>query len=230
MGEKIFLVENDSLDLCFNNCNPATNGEKFLISSLRESQTVFDVGCRSDSELLNYKGTVHYFDPVPQFIEELKKKDSFNYKSHYNKFGLSSSEMQLEYYPRYQSFYNRVNSCQIDDSTNKILLSVKKAKDYISNLNISKIHFLKIDVEGHELDVITGFEDNIRNVELIQFEYGGTALDSQISLSKIINYLSNFGFIRFGYLNRYGYCPLSNLEDHYQYCNIVCHNSLFMRS
>jgi hypothetical protein len=25
---------------------------------------IFDVGCRKDSEMTNFKGTVHYFNPV----------------------------------------------------------------------------------------------------------------------------------------------------------------------
>ncbi len=35
---------------------------------------IFDVGCRSDSDYIDFTGEVHYFDPVNEFIENLKIK------------------------------------------------------------------------------------------------------------------------------------------------------------
>lgn len=35
---------------------------------------VFDVGSRYDSEFVNIDGEVHYFEPVPDFIERLSKQ------------------------------------------------------------------------------------------------------------------------------------------------------------
>jgi len=34
---------------------------------------IFDVGCCSDSEFIIFNGEVHYFVPVNDFIENLKK-------------------------------------------------------------------------------------------------------------------------------------------------------------
>jgi FkbM family methyltransferase len=39
--------------------------------------------------------------------------------------------------------------------------------------------FLKIDVEGHELAVLEGLGDYINNLKVIQFEFGGTDIDSR---------------------------------------------------
>ena len=35
------------------------------------------------------------------------------------------------------------------------------------------IDYVKIDVEGHELDVLEGFGELINKIKLIQFEFGG---------------------------------------------------------
>ena len=75
--------------------------------------TIFDIGCREDSVFIDFKGEVHYFDPLDNFIYSLKQQKNFN------NFGLGSSNKEIYYYPRYQSFYNRINSCKVDDDADK---------------------------------------------------------------------------------------------------------------
>jgi FkbM family methyltransferase len=186
--------------------------------------TIFDVGCRADSEFIYFNGDVHYFDPVNNFIEQLKNQQKLNKNSFYNNFGLGNENNQFYYYPRYQSFYDRINSCNISDDSNKILLEIKKGKDYVINNNIEAIDFLKIDTEGYELNVLQGFEECLEIVKIIQFEYGGTFLDNNIKLIDVINYLQEKGFYKFSYLTYNGPVLITDFNDHYQYCNIVCIN------
>jgi FkbM family methyltransferase len=209
----------------FNNCDPKTNGEeKFFMDIQDNINVIFDVGCRSDSNFIYFNGEVHYFDPVEEFIENLKNQKNINKKSYFNNFGLGNDNKELYYYPKYQSFYDRVNSCHISDDSNKILLYIKKGIDYVDSKNIKNIDFLKIDTEGYELDVLQGFEDFLENVKIIQFEYGGTFLDNNKKLIDVINYLQDKGFYNFSYLTSDGTKIITNFNDHYQYCNIVCIN------
>ena len=80
-------------------------------------------------------------------------------------------------------------------TSNKIMLKVKTASSYIEEHNIENIDFLKIDTEGFELNVLHGFKDHIKKVKIIQFEYGGTFLDSKVKLLDVVNYLKQFNFI-----------------------------------
>jgi len=209
----------------FNNCDPKTNGEyNFFINIKNNIDIIFDVGCRSDSEFIHFSGDVHYFDPVNEYIENLKNKTIINKNSYFNNFGLGEENKQIYYYPRYESFYNRINSCLVSDDSNKILLQIKKGKDYMINNNIKNIDFLKIDTEGYELNVLQGFEDLLKNIKIIQFEYGGTYLDNEKKLVDVINYLEQNGFYKFSYLTSYGTEIITDFNDHYQYCNIVCIN------
>lgn len=209
----------------FNNCDPKTNGEEKFFKHIQDNiNVIFDVGCRSDSEFIHFNGEVHYFDPVEGFIENLKNIKNINKKSYFNSFGLGNDNKELYYYPTYQSFYDRVNSCHISDDSNKILLYIKKGIDYVDSKNIKNIDFLKIDTEGYELDVLQGFEDFLENVKIIQFEYGGTFLDNNKKLIDVINYLQGKGFYNFSYLTSDGTKIITNFNDHYQYCNIVCIN------
>ena len=40
-------------------------------------------------------------------------------------------------------------------------------------------YFVKIDVEGHELEVLNGFDDYLEEIHLIQFEFGGCNIDTR---------------------------------------------------
>jgi FkbM family methyltransferase len=148
----------------FNNCNSKTNGEYLFYMKIKDKiDIIFDVGCRSDSDYINFSGDVHYFDPVNEYIEKLKNIPNTNRSAHFNNFGLGNDNTELYYYPRYQSFYDRINSCNISDDINKVLLKIKKGRDYIIENNINKIDFLKIDTEGFEFHVLQGFERAPRN-------------------------------------------------------------------
>ena len=209
----------------FNNCDSKTNGEyKFFMDIMDNIKVIFDVGCRTNSEYIHFSGEVHYFDPVNDFIEQIKKQTNLNVISFFNNFGLGEENKQIYYYPKYESFYDRINSCHVSDDSNKILLQIKKGKDYVIQNNIKNIDFLKIDTEGYELNVLQGFEDFLENVKIIQFEYGGTFLDNNKKLIDVITFLEEKGFYKFSYLTSYGTEIITDFTDHYQYCNIVCIN------
>jgi FkbM family methyltransferase len=209
----------------FNNCNSKTNGEEqFFINIKDKINVIFDVGCRQDSEFINFNGEVHYFDPINNFIEDLKNQKNINKKSYFNNFGLGNENNEIYYYPRYESFYDRTKSCGISDDLNKKLLIIKKGKDYVINKNIETIDFLKIDTEGYELNVLRGFDNFLENIKIIQFEYGGTFLDNNTKLIDVIKYLQNKNFYKFAYLNNNDPIIITDFSDHYQYCNIVCIN------
>jgi len=148
--------------------------------------------------------------------------------SFFNNFGLGEENEDLYYYPRYQSFYNRTKSCAICDESNKILLTIKKGSDYMVQNNIETIDFLKIDTEGYELNVLKGFNNFLENVKIIQFEYGGTFIDNNVTLIEVINYLRDKGFYDFYYLTANGAVIITDFADHYQYCNIVTINNRFI--
>jgi FkbM family methyltransferase len=210
----------------FNNSDSKTNGEEQFFNHIQDNiNVIFDVGCRSESEFISFPGEVHYFDPVKEYIENLQGQTNLNKCSYFNNFGLGDENKEMYYYPKYQSFHDRIKSCHTSDDDNKKLLHIKKGKDYVINNNIQNIDFLKIDTEGHELQVLKGFEDTLKNIKIIQFEYGGTFLDSNIKLIDVIKYLEEKGFYKFSYLTNSGRPQIiTDFKDHYSYCNIVCIN------
>lgn len=206
----------------FNNCNSKTNGEDSFFKRIQHNiTTIFDIGCRSDSIFTTFEGEVHYFDPVDIFIQNISIQPNSNKHAVFNNFGLGNENQELYYYPTYQSFYDRINSCNKSDDSNKILLKIKKAKEYCIENKLQSVDFVKIDTEGYEFNVLKGFEEYLENVKIIQFEYGGTFLDNNTKLIDVIHYLEEKGFYKFSYLIPDGTHLITDFEDHYQYCNIV---------
>jgi FkbM family methyltransferase len=58
-------------------------------------------------------------------------------------------------------------------------VEIRRLDTFLSNSSI-KPDGLKIDVEGHELEVLKGLGDQIYGLKVIQFEFGGTDIDSRI--------------------------------------------------
>lgn len=196
----------------------------FFLKIKDKINIIFDVGTNSESVFTLFKGEVHYFEPKKSFLDILKKQENLNKISFFNNFGLGHENNQFFYYPKYESFFDRVKSCRISDDSNKILLDIKKGKDYVTENNISFVDFLKIDTEGYEFNVLKGFDDFLENIKIIQFEYGGTFIDNDTKLIDVINYLKEKGFDNFAYLKNKGIVPITDFKDHYQYSNIVCFN------
>jgi FkbM family methyltransferase len=75
---------------------------------------------------------------------------------------------------------------------------------YCAEHGIQKIDFMKVDVEGFEMDVLRGAQGMIRKkaVSIIQFEYGGTYLDSHASLKDAFMFFKEAGYVFYKLLPR----------------------------
>jgi FkbM family methyltransferase len=59
-------------------------------------------------------------------------------------------------------------------------VEVIRFEDYWKNqLGSANIDFVKIDIEGHELDALNGFGEAINSIDVIQFEFGGCNIDTR---------------------------------------------------
>ena len=67
---------------------------------------------------------------------------------------------------------------------------------YLTANHISKVDFLKIDVEGGELSVLNGFENALSDgkIDIVQFEYGKVNLITRHFLGDFFAFFSKHGF------------------------------------
>jgi FkbM family methyltransferase len=58
-------------------------------------------------------------------------------------------------------------------------VTVRTLPSWLSDAGIARIDVLKLDVEGHELDVLRAAPDVLRETRVVQFEFGGCNIDTR---------------------------------------------------
>jgi FkbM family methyltransferase len=156
------------------------------------SLVIFDVGAnvgnytKALSEFYTDRAVIHSFEPSKKTYETFLETTGDLKNVIPNNFGFSDTEThQLLYTDAdgsgYASTYQRnlVHFGITMDKSEEIKLST--IDNYCRINNIEKIHFLKLDIEGHELKALNGAKEMIRNrkIDFIQFEFGGCNIDSR---------------------------------------------------
>jgi FkbM family methyltransferase len=183
-----------------NNCDIETNGEgNFIKKYYKNFSIVFDVGANIGewSNLMSVtlpNCKIYSFEPSKKTFATLQKNITNKNISTFN-IGLGGKKEQKVFY-NYgdDSTLNSSISRELD-SNNKTeeLVEFDTLENFCATNDIKQISFLKIDVEGGELDVLKGSEAFIKNgrINYIQFEYGGTYIDANILLKDIFKFFEN---------------------------------------
>jgi len=176
------------------------NGESFLAATLiPNSKTVFDVGSNNGQWArmalkINSELNIHCFEPSKKTFQ-LLSENKFNKNIKLNNLALGSeiglSKLNvIEEGSGGNSLYRRQGiGWNSDTKTESIELNT--LDNYCSTNGIEEIDFLKIDTEGHEYKVLQGGKNLIRagKIHAIQFEYGGTWIDSGVFLKDMFNFV-----------------------------------------
>ena len=205
------------------NCNPARDGEYYFIGAMLDYYAsagpsapdhplqLVDAGANAGdyTQMLLHKGAqrglplhVHVFEPVRASFNRLSHRFADMPSVTLNHQALSRDcEPRPIFYDhegsRLASLYQRdlrAHHMQLDQAE---IISTRRLDDYIQQKALPHIHFLKIDVEGHEVAVLEGMGLYLDSdfVDFIQFEYGMPALDSGVTLMKLYDLLQTAGFV-----------------------------------
>ena len=180
--------------------------ESYIIKRfITEGDTVFDVGANVGdwTELvlrIRPSAKLHLFEPVEFCCKKLsqKFKDSIIInKAVYNSNGYVNFYIHSNV--GFSTIYRRIQAeknLDMKAPNEPVLVPTITIDSYCQNSKISHIDYLKIDTEGAEFDVLKGAERMLssKRINYIEFEYGGTYLDSNVTLENVYNYLVKKGY------------------------------------
>ena len=186
-------IHRASLSAYFQTCNP--DPASTIIA--------FDVGSNAGSfikalQSYGFSSHCHCFEPHPVLYNHLKS--SYNDIS-VNDYCVSDiNGEQTIYIPDISVGISSVINRPVFQSLGQEIFELKtksvKLDTYCSDLNIEKIDFLKIDVEGAEKMVFDGASEMLKSNKITcgQFEVGSTLADAGTSEQEIIELLNSFGY------------------------------------
>ncbi|MBO9542447.1 FkbM family methyltransferase [bacterium] len=206
-------------------------------------QTVFDVGANvghwTEAVLAAHPDThVHAFEPLPQVHAQLMRRLADYIKAdrlvpQHLAIGLEEGVRTFYHYeasPTWSTFHRRHGvERQLGMAPPKPLPVFATTLDqYCARWNIPRIHFLKVDTEGGELDVLSGAQDLLAQgrIDYLQFEYGGTYRDAGITLVQVVELLHRHRYTIFK-LTPQGlrHQPsITAADEDYEYANFLAVN------
>jgi FkbM family methyltransferase len=79
------------------------------------------------------------------------------------------------------------------DFVHKEVVAVIRLDDWLSKRRI-KPAVVKMDIEGHELDALRGGREALRSASVIQFEFGGSNIDTRTYFKDFFEFFTDQGF------------------------------------
>lgn len=150
---------------------------KLMMSLIDEGDTILDIGANVGWYALNilksFKNIqVHSFEPLPQNYEYLLKNFKINNVSSsqaYN-MGLYKENTILEFYfDTENSMASSLTNLRGLECTKKINCTAKRLDDFLEEKKITRVDFIKCDVEGAELFVYQGATRTLKEQKPIVF-------------------------------------------------------------
>ena len=160
----------------------------FLKSFKIDNPVVFDVGANTGlytEAFLNLipNAQVFAFEPSIGAIKEFQIRFSGHSNVHLIPIALGKENSVL-------SLYSDKSGSGLASLTKRRVQHFGIEMDYVESISCRKLDdwiiernvypdFIKIDVEGHELDVLSGAISTLSKVPVIQFEFGGCNIDTR---------------------------------------------------
>ncbi|MEG4213947.1 FkbM family methyltransferase [Microcoleus sp. Pol14C6] len=219
-----------------------SSGESQVIATLiKANNVVFDVGANAGdwtAEVVSQGNDVeiHLFEPIPHVYKKLILNLDKQVISNNLAVGQKEEVKTFYYYeanPLLSTFYRRFDVEKEGwlNPPKEIPVLTTTIDNYCQRHGIKRINFIKIDVEGGELDVLYGAKYFLETgrVDYLQFEYGGTYLDSKTTLKEAFEYLEKFRYSIFKILpDRLEYKPTFLPEDeNFEFSNFLAVNERF---
>jgi FkbM family methyltransferase len=189
--------------------------------------TVFDVGANFGwftalfAKWVGASGSVHAFEPVPSIAEmaaETLQLSSLEARVQLNRIGLSARAGAFTVYTFDGLPLGHASGSDLGRSDARAhACSVTTLDEYVYERSIKRSTFMKLDVEGYELDVLEGGRRFLESdgAPVIYFETNTECLDNRkLRAQAIVDLLRASGYSRFCTFNiRDGFRERTHLPD-----------------
>jgi FkbM family methyltransferase len=187
-----------------NDHNLARNGEADVLRRLAQAgvelETVVDAGCHVGAwtdQLLSFHpgAAVHAFEADPTLAADLEKKYADRPAVVVNAAGLAGETGTQVLFVNESG---RDVSSMVEDPdavTTPVEVPVHRGDEYARAAGIERIDFLKIDTEGFDWTVLSGFDSMLGpNVRMLQFEYNTWNIRCRRLLADFYELLEPLGY------------------------------------
>tara|TARA_B110000444_G_scaffold261560_1_gene315373 strand:+ start:27889 stop:28743 length:855 start_codon:yes stop_codon:yes gene_type:complete len=169
---------------------------------ISKEDIIFDIGANMGiiaNWFAHRSKQVYAFEPHPDNISTIKSQKKLRNINNLTLYDIALGEKESKMQLHVKGFHGHHSLGDVDNSPTigKIEVNVRKLDDVFGELNIAKIHFMKIDVEGFEADVLNGASNllNDKKVNYILFELQDTILNSiQRTSSEVFQILFSAGY------------------------------------
>ena len=187
-----------------------TNGERRVLHALKAQnpKVIFDVGANVGewsmlAHSLHPRAQIHSFEAIPDTYQECLRRTGAIRNIILENVGLSDASGTVTFnYCRNHSGATTGVDLDFDYGSNSIQTEQIQAKvvtgdSVMEYRQIAHIDFLKMDVEGMEGKVLSGFMHSLemKKISVIQFEYGLAAIKAKFLLADFHLLFNSLGYI-----------------------------------
>ncbi len=175
-----------------------------ILKQFPENYTLLDIGANTGyygimSAHMFPSSRVYSFEPIQEHCDLIHESAYLNKISNIdiNQYALGNTDENTEIY------YAGSGTTLIEGFTKshkKVKISVKKLDDVVKEKDIQDINFIKIDVEGFELEVLKGAKETLNLFKPVVFSEichtkdGNNGLFKNENFNDTINFMENLGY------------------------------------